>query len=263
MIKMAKRLCRWEQRRFYKKTEEAKREGKVSASLFLEGDMNVFSDADCFFFYGSRWCPKALLTVFFPDENQAEITVAQYEPGEEILPNLFVAALEECERVKVGHVYTVRNPVCGFEPEKIQGIHFEYEWSEYMLYNSMTALAETEVSCAGGTITVTGEPSPEGDGTIWYRLFWNGQETTECRILPTGDGTQCYLFGLKTKEAYRKKGMATRLMKEIAKEYKEKDGAVLRLQVSSKNEPAERLYRTLGFVTEEQREYYKTVIKGA
>ena len=45
---------------------------------------------------------------------------------------------------------------------------------------------------------------------------------------------------------------------EIAKEFAEKGDGRMRLQVSSKNGPAERLYRKLGFWTEEQRKYYKT-----
>lgn len=259
MVKMAKRLWRWEQRRFQKKTEEAKKRGGVSASLFLEGEMNVLSHADCFFFYGSRRHPKGLLTIFFPDEEHAEITVAQYEPGNEVLPALFAGALRECKRVNVRQVHTVRNPSCGFDLGRIEGVGFTYAWSEYMLCSRMEALAAIDAVCVEGQITVTKEPAPEEDGTICYRLLWNGQEAAECRVLPTKDGTQCYLFGLKTKEAWRRNGLATRLLVEIAREYAGKEGAVLRLQVSSKNDPAERLYRKLGFVTEEQREYYTTV----
>jgi len=68
------------------------------------------------------------------------------------------------------------------------------------------------------------------------------------------------LFGLETKPEFRNKGMATGLMAKIAEEYAGMSGAVLRLQVSSKNVPAERLYRKLGFVTEEEREYYRTEV---
>ena len=48
MVRMASRLLRWERNRLRKKTEEAKKRGGVSASLFLEGEMNALSDADCF-----------------------------------------------------------------------------------------------------------------------------------------------------------------------------------------------------------------------
>lgn len=256
MIKMANRLYRRERKRLQKKTEEAKQRGGVSASLFLESEMNVLENADCFFFYGSRRFPEGLLTVFFPDETHAEITVAKFTKEDGMLPVLFQSALEECERVEVQQVHTVRNPALGFDLERIEGIRFRYDWSEYMLCNDMRTLAEKGDACAEVSL---GKEETE-DGSIRYVLFRNGEEAAACNILPTADGTQCYLFGLKTKETMRRKGMATRLLSEIAKEYMQIEGAVLRLQVSSQNEPAERLYRKLGFRTEEQREYYKTEV---
>ena len=256
MIKMANRLFRREQKRMQKKTEEAKQRGGVSASLFLEGEMNVLEDADCFFFYGNRLFPKGILTVFFPDENHAEITVAEFVKKDGMLPALYKSALRECERVEVSQVHTVRNPALGFDLKRIEGIRFTYDWSEYMLCNEMCALAEKAEACPEVSL---GKEETE-DGSIRYVLHWNGEEAAECNILPTAGGTQCYLFGLKTKETMRRKGMATRLISEIAGEYIQTEGAVLRLQVSSQNEPAERLYRKLGFRTEEQREYYKTEV---
>lgn len=260
MVKMANRLLRFEKRRLQKKTEEAKKRGGVSASLFLEGEMNALEDADCFFFYGRRLRPKGLLTVFFPDEEHAEITVAEYVAEEGGLSSLFRSALTECARVQVSQVHTVRNPACGFSFEKVPGIRFTYEWSEYMLCIGMKELAVVETAVPDGSVELKKEAAPEDDGTLRYVLVWEGQEATECRILPVADGRQCYLFGLKTKEAFLRRGMATRLLAGIAKEYADKEGAVLRLQVSSKNVPAERLYRKLGFVTEEEREYFKTEV---
>ena len=265
VVKMANRLFCREQKRLRKKTEEAKKSGRVSASLFLEGEMNALSDADCFFFYGSRIRPKSLLTVFFPDEEHAEITVAEFTPEKQGLPALYRSALRECKRVGAEAVHTVRNPVHGFDLKCVEGIDFSYEWSEYMLCTGMNELAESgkaEAPVAGeftGT-TVRKSEAPEGDGTLCYTLLCGGKEAAECRILPVAEGMQCYLFGLKTKEEFRRKGMATRLLREIAKEYAVRAGAVMRLQVSSKNGPAERLYRKLGFVTEEEREYYKTEV---
>lgn len=263
MIQMAKRLFRWEQKRLRKKTEEAKRRKGVSAALFLEGEMNALADADCFFFYGGRMRPKGLLTMFFPDEEHAEITVAEFVPGDGGLSELYKCALRECERIGIEQIHTVRNPVHGFDTEHIQGIRLSHAWSEYMLRIEMKGLAvsgEQQTSSCGvyGDVVISKEEAPEGDGTLRYELCLNGQKAAECRILPADGGRQCYLFGLKTKEAFRRQGMATRLLTEIAKEYMGIDGAVLRLQVSSKNEPAERLYRKLGFATEEEREYYKT-----
>ena len=63
---------------------------------------------------------------------------------------------------------------------------------------------------------------------------------------------------LMVSKEFRRTGMATRLLREIAKAYEGNEEAVMRLQVSSQNEPAERLYRKLGFLTEDEREYYKT-----
>ncbi len=263
MVRMASRLLRWERNRLRKKTEEAKKRGGVSASLFLEGEMNALSDADCFFFYGSRFRPKSLLTVFFPDEAHAEITVAEFVPEKDALSVLYKSALQECHRVGVEQIHTVRNPMHGFDTEHRDGIRLSYDWSEYMLSIAMKDLAESgeaqKLDTGGcGKTEVMREESPEGDGTLRYVLLSHGQEASECRILPMAEGRQCYLFGLKTKGEFRRKGLATRLLTEIAKEYVVYEGAVMRLQVSSKNEPAERLYRKLGFVTEEEREYFKT-----
>ncbi len=258
MIRMANRLWRWEQKKLRKKTEEAKKRGGVSASLFLEADMNALSDADCFFFYGSRVRPKGLLTVFFPDEEHAEITVAQFVPGDNIVTMLYKCALNECSRVGAEQVHTVRNPVCGFDLKKIEGISFSYDWSEYMLCNEMAVLATMETKDAGTAAELKKEEAPEADGTLRYVLLCDGQKAAECRLLSTAGGTQFYLFGLKTEEKFRRTGMASCLLKELAKEYSENPEAVLRLQVSSKNEPAMCLYRKLGFRTEEEREYYKT-----
>lgn len=257
MIKIAKKLRRREQRRLQIKTEEAKKRGGVSASLFLEGEMNALTDADCFFFFGRRRNPKAILTVFFPDEERGEITVAEYEETVNGMNALFSRAMAECKRVKVGQLHTVRDPKYNFSFEKIIGVTFTYEWSEYILRREMNRLAESAKNdITGPVILQKGEQ--EKDGTVHYRLFADGEETAECRILPMEDGKLFYLYGLKTREEFRRKGMATCLLKEIAKEFAETDGAVLCLQVSSKNEPAERLYRKLGFRTEEERQYYRT-----
>lgn len=264
MIRMANRLWKPEQRRLQKKTEEAKKWGGVSSSLFLEGEMNALSDANCFFFYGSRLHPKGLLTVFFPDEEQAEFTVAEFVPGKAGLTSLFTGAIRECRRVKVEQIHTVSNPAYGFDFGKIDGIRFTHEWSEYMLCTEMEMLAKNEIDgkkagMVPGTV-IRKEDAPEQDGTIRYCLLQNDEEVSECRILPLNDGKQCYLFGLKTKEEHRRKGMATALLRAIAEEYKVMEGAVLLLQVSSKNEPAERLYRALGFRTKEQRDYFRTEV---
>ena len=260
MIRMAGSLGRREQRRLQKKTDQATRRGGVSASLFLESEMNALADAACFFFCGSRLCPKGLLTVFFPDEERAELTVAEFWENKASLDVLFQSAVKECGRVGVEHVYTVRDPACGFELGKITGVCFVYEWSEFMLRIGMKELAAAK-PCDSGVVTeLKKEAAPEEDGTLRYVLFCDGAEAAECRVLVTDKGRQCYLFGLETKPELRNRGMATRLMTKIAGEYAGTEGAVLRLQVSSQNVPAERLYRKLGFVTEEEREYYRTEV---
>jgi len=259
MIRMAGKLGLWEQKRLQRKTEEAKRRGGVSASLFLESEMNALSDAACFFFYGSRLCPKALLTVFFPDEKRAEITVAEFRANKAPVGELFQSAIRECRRVGAEQVCTVRDPAYGFDLEKIAGIRFVHEWSEYMLSVGMKELAAAPEGSREET-TLKKEEAPEEDGTLRYVLLLDGTEAAECRILPMAEGNRCYLFGLETKPEFRNRGFATELMTRIAKEYAGRPGAVLRLQVSSENVPAERLYRKLGFVTEEEREYYRTEV---
>ena len=258
MIRMAGKLGLWERKRLQRKTEEAKGWGGVSASLFLESEMNALSDAACFFFYGSRLRPKALLTVFFPDEERAEITVAEFSREKEASEALFRCALAECKRVGAEQIYTVRDPACRFDLKRFGTVCFLHEWSEYMLCIGMKELAAAESEYAGRMTELRKEEAPEGDGTLRYALWLDGKETAECRILVMNEGRQCYLFGLETKPEFRNKGMATGLMAKIAKEYDRE--VVLRLQVSSKNVPAERLYRKLGFVTEEEREYYRTEV---
>lgn len=260
MIRMAGKLGQWERKRLQRKTEGAKGRGGVSASLFLESEMNALSDAECFFFYGSRLCPKALLTIFFPDETRAEITVAEFLPEKSASEALFRCAIRECKRVAVEQIYTVRDPAYGYDLEKVEGVRFLHEWSEYMLRIGMEELAAKEPACCGGKTELKMEEAPEGDGTLRYVLSVDGKETAECRVLVTDAGKQCYLFGLETKPEFRNRGMATGLMAKIAKEYAQTEGAVLRLQVSSKNIPAEKLYRKLGFATEEEREYYRTEV---
>lgn len=260
MIRMAGRLGQWEKKRLQRKTEEAKKRGGVSASLFLESEMNALSDADCFFFYGSRLRPKAILTIFFPDETQAELTVAEFVREQGALGALFRCAATECKNVEAGPVYTVRDPAYGFDLEKAEGVHFYYEWSEYMLCIGMKELSATEQGCFMKETELKKETAPEEDGTLRYVLLREGKEAAECRILVTDNGRKCYLFGLETKPEFRKQGMATTLMAKLATEYGDIEGAVLRLQVSSKNIPAERLYRKLGFVTEEERQYYRTEV---
>jgi len=260
MIHMAGRLGRREQKRLQRKTEEATRRGGVSASLFLEAEMNALEDAACFFFCGSRLLPKALLTIFFPDEVRAEITVAEFRENKAELGGLFRRAIEECTRVGAEQIYTVRDPARGFDFAKVAGIGFFHEWSEYMLCIDMEKLAAAEPDDLSAATELKEEAVPEEDGTRRYVLRIGGQEAAECRILDMNGGRQCYLFGLMTKPEFRNKGMATGLMAGIAKKYAGKSGAVLKLQVSSKNVPAERLYRKLGFVTEEEREYYRTEV---
>lgn len=260
MIRMAGRLGDRERNRLQKKTEEAKERGGVSASLFLESEMNELTDAACFFFSGSRVWPRALLTVFFPDEVRAEITVAEFSAKKPFTEDLFRCAIKECKRVAAEQIYTVRDPALGFDLGKVTGIRFRHEWSEFMLCIDMEKLAAWETKTLRDITELKKETAPEGDGTLRYVLCCEGTEAAECRILVTEDGTQCYLFGLETKPEFRNRGMATGLMAGIAKEYTSWPGAKMRLQVSSENVPAETLYRKLGFVTEEEREYYRTEV---
>ena len=140
-----------------------------------------------------------------------------------------------------------------------EGIRFYHEWSEYMLSADMKELAAAPEGSREET-TLKKEEAPEEDGTLRYVLLLDGTEAAECRILPMAEGNRCYLFGLETKPELRNRGMATGLMAKIAKEYAGKPDGTMLLQVSSKNVPAERLYRKLGFVTVEEREYYRTEV---
>lgn len=258
MLTMAKRLSRWEKRRLYRKIEDGKSRGGVSASLFLEGEMNALPEADCFFFCGTRLNPKGMLSVFFPNEKQAEITVAEFVPGAGVMSVLFQAALRECHRVFVEDVYTVADPAFGFSIPNLCGVSFSYAWSEYMLRKDVAALADAAAAYAVSDVELRKEPDRVMAGTVRYCLLKQGQKTAECRILPLDGGKGCYLFDLKTEEPFLRQGMAAGLITEIGKEYAGRGGTSMRLQVSSENKPAFSLYRKLGFETSEERMYYKT-----
>lgn len=257
MIRMKKRLRDREKLRLDQLTEEAKLRQDVSAELFLESELNAFADADCFFFYGSIRHPAGLLTVFFPDETHAEITVARFRDEEGILTALFHKAITECKSIGIESVYTVVDPAWGFDLTKVKEMSFAYEKSEYMLGAEPEKMANLPEK-AGEGITLFTEDLTDTDGTIRYALRKDGQVMTECRILPMEEGREPYLFGLKTEEAFRRQGLATHLIREVAKVYGKLSGVRLRLQVASDNVPAVTLYRKLGFVTEEERAYYKT-----
>lgn len=254
MVTTAKRLTVWERKRIQNKIKACEKRGSLSASLFLE--------ADCFFFYGTKRRCGGVLSVFFPTEKEAEFTVAEFSQEKEVLPALFTAALDMCRRVRVEEVYTVVNPSLGFQKTENCGARLSYAFSEYLLCCDIGTLAKSsgekpesgKETCKEAVL----RRSEEEDGQLLYRLFWEGKEVSECRFMPFDAGKGWYLFSLETKEEFRRRGFAECLIRETAEELSAAGAERIRLQVSSKNRPAERLYRRLGFRTEEQRDYYKT-----
>ncbi len=262
MVTTAKRLTLWERKKLRNRIRECENRGSLSASLFLEEEMNALQEADCFFFYGTRRRYQGVLSVFFPSEQEAEFTVAVFSEEKEILPALFTAALAECRRFLIEKVYTVAEPRFGFPWGRECGVRLSPAYSEYMLCCDTGTLAEdagrSGAGDAGTEKEVLFSCSEEADGQLSCRLLRSGEEAAECFVLPSGAGEEWYLFGLETKEQFRRQGLAKRLLRETARMLADKGAERLRLQVSSKNRPAERLYRGLGFWTEEQRDYYKT-----
>lgn len=258
MITTAKRITGWEKRRLYKRTEKCKSRCKVSASLFLESEMNALPEADCFFFSGSRFAPKGMLSVFFPDEKTAEITVAEFTRGGGRVRELFETALRECRRVNVENIYTVVDPSFGFTVPDLCDVGFTYAWSEYMLRMDINALARAADMYVVPDTELVREPHGKEDGTERFCLMKHGCKAAECLILPLEGGKGCYLFDLKTEADFLRQGMATGLITEIGREFAHRNGTSMKLQVSSENRPALALYRKLGFETAEERMYYKT-----
>lgn len=246
MVTMAERLTLWERKRLRRKITECEERGRLSASLFL--------DADWFFFYGTKRNCKGVLSVFFPEENEAEFAPAAFSGEKEILPALFQAALKECRRRSIEEVYTVADPRCGHFPAAECGARFSYAFSEYFLCCDTGELAKGAVQETEAVFCRYEEP----DGQIRCCLFWEGEQVTECRGIPFDKGKGWYLYRLETKEEFRQKGFAGYLLRAAAAEFAAAGAEKIRLQVSSKNQPAERLYRKLGFRTEEQRDYYRT-----
>lgn len=249
----ARKLSEREKKRLRKRTMECQAWGGATASLFLEEELNAAVGANCYFFAGSRWRPKGVLSVFFPEEEQAEFTAAEFVPGWQALQRLFAEALRQCKQVGVTQIYTVVNPAFGFCKMKECGVCFSYVRSEYMLCRDMKGLAELR-GYEKTNITLQKKKVEEGYS---YQLLREGRQMVGCQVVQMADGG-CYLFGLRTEEAVRRQGFASLLLIEIAKEFAKEGAARMHLQVASENEPAERLYRKLGFWTEEQRDYYKT-----
>lgn len=246
MVTMTERLTLWERKRLRRRIEKCEERGSLSASLFL--------DADCFFFYGTKQRYKGVLSVFFTEENEAEFAPAAFSAEKEILPALFQAALRECRRRSTEGVYTVADPRSGHSPRTECGARFSYAFSEYFLCCDTAELAREYVKEKETVFRRYEEP----DGQIRCCLLREGKEVTECMGIPFDEGKGWYVYRLETKEEFRQKGFAERLLRAAAAEFAAAGAEKIRLQVSSKNQPAERLYRKLGFWTEEQRDYYKT-----
>lgn len=261
MVTTAKRLTLWERKRLRNRIEEYENRGSLSASLFLEEEINALPEAACFFFYGTRRRYQGVLSVFFPTEQEAEFTVAVFSEEKEILPALFTAALAECRRFLVEEVYTVADPRFAFWEGRECGVRLSLSFSEYMLCCDTGTLAResgTGATERAGKEEITFLYSEEADGQLSCRLFCAEEEAAECFVMPSATGKEWYLFCLETKEKFRRQGLAKRLICETACLLAGKGAERIRLQVSSKNHPAEKLYRGLGFWTEEQRDYYKT-----
>lgn len=249
--------------------EMCEKRGGVSASLFLDTELNdALPRTKCLFFFGGKRKWKGLLSVFYPAKEQAEFTVAVAEQDETVLPALFRAAIKECRKWGVEECYTVVNPAGGFRLPEKGAVRFSYSHSEYFLCRETAELVvaerqtdagnPTEKTEKGITQNITVQKSEVPDEPVRYLLSVNGEEAAECFLSPFDGGAGWYLYHLETKEEYRRQGLATRLICEVARDIAAQGGKVLRLQVSSKNVPAERLYRKLGFGTEEQRDYYRS-----
>lgn len=264
MVTAAKRLTIRERKKLQNRIKACEKRGSLSASLFLEAELNALPEADCFFFYGTKRRCRGVLSVFFPTEKTAEFTAADFSGEEKVLPALFAAALDECRRLHIEEVYTVVNPSFGVQKTETYGARLSYAFSEYFLCCGAGTLAERsaeepepekEKETRGKTVL---RCHREADGQRRYCLLWEGTEVSECRFLPFDAGKGWYLFCLETKEEFRRRGFAERLIREAAGELSAAGAERIRLQVSSKNRTAERLYRRLGFRTEEQRDYYRT-----
>lgn len=273
MIVTARALRERTRQAVRERIKECEKRGGVSASLFLDVEMNdALPKAKSLFFFGGKRGWKGLLSVFYPTEREAEFTVAVAEQDEKVLPALFRAAIKECRKYSVDEIYTVVNPALGFQKTEQCGAGLTYAYSEYFLCRETEALLAVsdrqkeareiaERSTRKGPLADLILKKTEAEGEpVRYSLSLGGAEAVECFLSPFGSGAGWYLYHLETKEAFRRQGLATRLICEVARDITAQGAKLLRLQVSSRNIPAERLYRKLGFWTEEQRDYYKTEI---
>ncbi len=241
--------------------EKCEKRGGVSASLFLDTELNdALPRAKCLYFFGGKRNWKGLLSVFYPTEREAEFTAAVEEQHTSVLSALFRAALRECKRWGIEECHMVVNPAGGFRLPEGCGVQFIYSHSEYVLCCKAERLRLPTAERAEET-AVRGilKKTEEQDGTLHYRLLADGAVVAECLAAPYEGRSGWYLYQLETREAFRRRGFATCLLREAAGELMVQGAEMLRLQVSSQNAPAERLYRRLGFWTGEQLDYYRIV----
>lgn len=246
-----------------------KQNAECSAPLFLDEVLNPVK-TPCFFTQGIPCFPRAFLSVFYGTEEEAEITLWRKKGA--VLSALFSRALYYCRQNGVKSVFLVVDPLSKVQPllltscgdsssgvmtlNGLPGVFFQKTYSEYFLTCDLRALVENASEAAvtsAEELSVFCSREEEGDT---YRLVSDGHELSSCRITCFPGSGRFYLFDLLTVPEKRHMGYATLLLKEVAERLLPSGGRQLILQVSSKNEPAERLYRKLMFQTEEQRDYY-------
>lgn len=298
-MKAKKKLSKKEKQELAELEQSYRLKGGVSAELFYGEEMNAIVDANCFFYEKEPDGSVGFLSMFLPDETQAELTAALFTEDTEkkrmLFNKLVSAACAECERIGVKEIRLVTDPKNGFW-EGLQKMPFAV--SEYMLAVETEMLAkkaeervrtrkEAHAAKERGTAdeyaeskkkTKTGRQTKaevkgnlsearefagyEEDGEWEYILWENEDALCSCRILRFGAGEEAYLYGLLTGEEVRRRGIATEFLAELAKELAADGCRILKLQVYSENHPAMALYRGLGFIVDEQRDYYTVQTEG-
>ena len=217
----------------------AKQAGYVGTELFLQEEMNADKKA-CYFLEA-----HAFASVFCPDKETAEITGFflphhrnRYE-YEDFLRKV-IRRLRLQGRKKI---HIIGNAFCEKETDILTGIFGEPEYAEYFMKKK-------------GAFVPGSFKEERG-----YELEYEGKKIGRCKMTFHLNGW--YLHGFQIQKEYRRQGFGTKFLNEILEDLtKERENHIrleytdVFLQVSSRNEPAVKLYEKAEFSISEQRNYY-------
>ena len=274
---MIVKRCRLSNPHIDRMQEEEKRNryrGNITSVMVWDSAENAL-DGECIYIWKEDNRELGAVTVFFPSEKEAELTAGLFTEDTskraEIFDALVIAASEDCKRRGIEDLYLVHNPEYGFVwPEKSR-LHPVVHHAEYLMHKYIREAGTEDASERkkagtkpaksekknGKIIAETINGNISAENTEGILLFTRTEETEKVGhlcILPYRDDA-AYLYGLWVEEPWRRKGIARQLMNGTQEYLAKKGYREIKLQVSSLNLPAEKLYDSLGYEITDTREY--------